>query len=84
MKPFHLQWIVDEEGSEPTFESRLKDSLEKLDIASKRALESVKSGAKKTKEKIQETSENFDSSDFLEKTKVGLSAANEKFSSAAK
>ena len=75
---------MDEEGSEPTFESRLKDSLEKLDIASKRALESVKSGAKKTKEKIQETSENFDSSDFLEKTKAGLSAANEKFSSAAK
>ena len=84
MNPFHLQWIVDEEGSEPTFESRLKDSLEKLDIASKRALESVKSGAKKTKEKVQETSENFDSSDFLEKTKAGLSAANEKFSSAAK
>jgi hypothetical protein len=75
---------VDEEGGEPTFESRLKDSLEKLDIASKRALESVKSGAKKTKEKIQETSENFDSSDLLEKTKAGLSAANEKFSSAAK
>ncbi len=75
---------MDEEGSEPTFESRLKDSLEKLDIASKRALESVKSGAKKTKEKFQETSENFDSSDFLEKTKAGLSAANEKFSSAAK
>jgi len=84
LNPFHLQWNVDEEGSEPTFESRLKDSLEKLDIASKRALESVKSGAKKTKEKIQETSENFDSSDILEKTKAGLSAANEKFSSAAK
>jgi len=75
---------VDEGGNEPSFENRLKDSLEKLDIASKKALESVKSGAKKTKEKVKETSENFDSSEFLEKTKAGISAANEKLSSAAK
>ena len=75
---------MDEGGNEPSFENRLKDSLEKLDIASKKALESVKSGAKKTKEKVKETSENFDSSEFLEKTKAGISAANEKLSSAAK
>ena len=75
---------MDEGGSEPTFESRLKDSLEKLDIASKKALDSVKSGAKRTKEKVKETSENFDSTEFLEKTKAGISAANEKLSSAAK
>ena len=75
---------MDEGGSEPTFESRLKDSLEKLDIASKKALDSVKSGAKRTKEKVKETSDNFDSTEFLEKTKAGISAANEKLSSAAK
>ena len=75
---------MDEGGSEPTFESRLKESLEKLDIASKKALDSVKSGAKRTKEKVKETSDNFDSTEFLEKTKAGLSAANEKISSAAK
>jgi len=75
---------VDEGGSEPNFESRLKESLEKLDIASKKALDSVKSGAKRTKEKVKETSDNFDSTEFLEKTKAGISAANEKLSSAAK
>ena len=75
---------MDEGGSEPTFESRLKESLEKLDIASKKALDSVKSGAKRTKEKVKETSDNFDSTEFLEKTKAGISAANEKLSSAAK
>ena len=75
---------MDEGGSEPTFESRLKDSLEKLDIASKKALDSVKSGAKRTKEKVKETSDNYDSTEFLEKTKAGISAANEKLSSAAK
>ena len=75
---------MDEEGREPTFESRLKESLEKLDIASKKALDSVKSGAKRTKEKVKETSDNFDSTEFLEKTKAGISAANEKLSSAAK
>ena len=63
---------MDEGGSEPTFESRLKDSLEKLDIASKKALDSVKSGAKRTKEKVKETSDNFDSTEFLEKTKAGI------------
>tara|TARA_B100000579_G_scaffold436812_1_gene463966 strand:+ start:1167 stop:2471 length:1305 start_codon:yes stop_codon:yes gene_type:complete len=75
---------VDEGGSEPNFESRLKESLEKLDIASKKALDSIKSGAKRTKEKVKETSDNFDSTEFLEKTKAGISAANEKLSSAAK
>ena len=75
---------MDEGGGEPTFETRLKESLEKLDIASKKALDSVKSGAKRTKEKIKETSDNFDSTEFLEKTKAGISAANEKLSSAAK
>ena len=75
---------MDEGGSEPNFESRLKESLEKLDIASKKALDSVKSGAKRTKEKVKETSDNFDSTEFLEKTKAGISAANEKLSSAAK
>ncbi len=75
---------MDEGGSEPNFESRLKESLEKLDIASKKALDSIKSGAKRTKEKVKETSDNFDSTEFLEKTKAGISAANEKLSSAAK
>ena len=80
----HVQRIVDEEDGKPTFETRLKDSLEKLDIASKKALETVKSGAKKTKKKVLETTENFDSGDILERTKAGLSDANEKFSSAVK
>ena len=80
----HVQRIMDDGDSKPTFETRLKDSLEKLDIASKKVLESVKSGAKKTKKKALETTENFDSRDILERTKAGLSAANEKFSSAVK
>ena len=72
------------EGRKPSsFESRLRDALEKLDNASKTAAESVIEGAKKVQKRAKETSENFDSSEILEKAKAGISSANEKFSSAA-
>ena len=73
-----------EEGpTPPSFEYRLRDALGRLDVASKKAAESVKEGARKVQKTAKEKSENFDSSEILEKAKAGISSANEKFSSVA-
>ena len=74
---------MEEDPTPPSFEHRLRDALGRLDNASKKAAESVKEGARKVQKTAKEKAENFDSSEILERTKAGISSANEKFSSVA-
>jgi hypothetical protein len=73
---------VDDEPNKHTLESRLNDALEKLGIASKKAVDSMKEGLGKVRTKTNEASRNLNSSEMLEKTKSGISTIGSQFSSA--